>query len=84
MPKHLGVYIKTWWILFLSTTIGQEKESILLRWLEPENGQPSKKWLADEKLRQQIPLIVETGHTMNRLQNVAASRTAGIWRIIRI
>jgi hypothetical protein len=83
MPKHLGVYIKTSWILFLSTTIGQEKESILLRWLEPENGQPSKKWLADDKLRQQIRLIVETGHTMNRLQNFAVSRTAGIWRIKR-
>ena len=55
----------------------------MLRWLEPENGQPPEKWLPDEKLRQQIRVIVETGHTMNRLQNFAASRTAGIWRIKR-
>ena len=55
----------------------------MLRWLEPENGQPLEKWLPDEKLRQQIRVIVETGHTMNRLQNFAVSRTAGIWRIKR-
>ena len=55
----------------------------MLRWLEPENGQPPKKWLPDEKLRQQIRAIVEKVHTMNRLQNFAVSRTAGIRRIKR-
>ncbi len=55
----------------------------MLRWLVPENGQPPEKWLPDEKLRQQIRVIVETGHTMNRLQNFVVSRTAGIWRIKR-
>ena len=75
MPKLLGVYIKTSWILFLSITIGEGKESILLRWLEPENGQPPEKWLPDEKLRQQIRAIVEKVHTMNRLQNFDHSIT---------
>ncbi len=51
--------------------------------MQPENGQPPKKWLPDEQLRQQIRLIVETGNTMVRLQNIAVSRTAGIWRIKR-
>jgi hypothetical protein len=83
MPKPLGVYIKTSLILFLSITIGKGKEDILLRWLEPENGQAPEKWLPDEKLRQKIRVIVETGQTMIRLQNFAVSRTAGIWRIKR-
>jgi hypothetical protein len=39
--------------------------------------------LPDEQLRQQIRVIVETGNTMDRLQNFAVSRTAGIWRIKR-
>ena len=55
----------------------------MLRWLEPENGQPPEKWLPDEQLRQQIRLIVETGNTGDRLQDIAVSRTAGIWRIKR-
>ena len=55
----------------------------MLRWLEPENGQAPEKWLPDEKLRQKIRVIVETGQTMIRLQNVAVSRTAGIWQIKR-
>ena len=82
MSKPLGVYIKTSWILFLSITIGQGKESILQRWLVPENGQPEKR-LPDEQLRQKIRVIVETGNTLDRLQNIAVSRTAGIWRIKR-
>ncbi len=48
-----------------------------------ENGQPPERWLPDEQLRQQIRVIVETGNTMDRLQNFAVSRTAGIWRIKR-
>ena len=55
----------------------------MLRWLVPENGQPPERWLPDEQLRQQIRVIVETGNTMDRLQNFAVSRTAGIWRIKR-
>jgi len=55
----------------------------LLRWLVPENGQPLAKWLPDENLRQRIRVIVETENTMDRLQNFAVSRTAGIWRIKR-
>ena len=82
MPKLLGVYIKTSWILFLSITIGQGKESILQRWLVPENGQPEKR-LPDEQLRGQIRVIVEIGNTLDRLQHIAVSRTAGIWRIKR-
>jgi len=53
----------------------------LLRWLAPENGQPPEKWLPDEQLRQQIRVIVETGNTMDRLQNIAVSRIAGIRRV---
>ena len=55
----------------------------MLRWLVPENGQLPERWLPDEQLRQQIRVIVETGNTMDRLQNIAGSRTAGIWRIKR-
>ena len=54
----------------------------MLRWLVPENGQPEKR-LPDEQLRQKIRVIVETGNTLDRLQHIAVSRTAGIWRIKR-
>jgi hypothetical protein len=54
----------------------------LLRWLVPENGQPEKR-LPDEQLRGQIRVIVEIGNTLDRLQHIAVSRTAGIWRIKR-
>ena len=54
----------------------------MLRWLVPENGQPEKR-LPDEQLRQKIRVIVETGSTPDRLQHIAVSRTAGIWRIKR-
>ena len=68
MPKLLGVYIKTSWILFLSITIGEGKESILLRWLVPEDGQPPERWLPDEQLRQQICVILETFIQLDRFK----------------
>ncbi len=55
----------------------------MLRWLVPESGQLPDKKLPDEKLRRRIRAIVETENTKDRLQDIATSRTAGIWRIKR-